>query len=554
VDPWRERRLQTTDATVIFGSQRSAAATLTAVLGALAFLVLIAAAANVSGVLLARVAGAERASAIHMSLGAVRGVVIRRQLLEGAMVGAVAGMLATALYVWARIQLAEIALLPTLALRLNLPLTPRLIALAMLAGMVSGVVLAIGPAVWAARFDVIQALRDSDARSGTGARLTAMRRVLVSAQVCITLVLIVGATLLLRSLDALSTADLGFPRDRLVALDFDVEPQMTMAGGLAALADEALTRVDRMPQVQAAAMSNRAPVDQSTPIIEVQVPGNDASRTGDVTQYLATQRYFDAVGIRLIAGRTFTAAEVAAAADVVIVNESLAARLWPHSTAVDCALYLPSEARTLRVVGVARDSKYRALTESSRPHVYRPTPPALGLTLLARTRGEPRETLRAIQRELDGVGPGLIGFFPRTLDDHLAVQLLPTRAAARAATVLGVLAWLLSALALYALVAWFVVLHRREIGVRMALGASARDVRTLVVRQAFGAAAPGLVIGAVLAIGLGTAARSAFYGVSPADPVALGVGIVALIVVVLFAGYIPSRVATAIDPASSLRH
>ena len=552
-DPWRERRLQTADATVLVGSQRSSALMLAAVIGGLAALILIAAASNVSGVLLARAASTQRAAAIHMSLGAGRSVVVRRQLLEGAMMGAVAGAFAIALYVWARVQLAEIAVLPTLALRLALPLTAQQIILAVIAGTVCGLLLALGPAMWATRLDLIQGLRDSDGRSGDSARVTTMRRVLVSSQVCISLVLIVAATLFLRSLDALLTTNLGFSRDRLVAMDFDVEPQGQMPGDLTALARHALTRVENMPGVSSAAMSNRAPIDQSTPIIEVQLPGRDASSISDVTMYLATERYFDTVGVGMAAGRAFTTAEVSTAADVAIVNESLAARLWPGAAAVDRALYLPGEGKTLRIIGVARDSKYRTLTESARPHVYRPAAPTLGLTLLARTRGDPRETLRAIQGELDRVGPGVVGFFPRTLDDHLAVQLLPTRAAARAATLLGAIALLLSALALYALVAWFVVLRRREIGVRMALGASTRDVRRLVVRQAFAAAAPGVVAGTALAIGLGVVAQSALYGVSAVDPTALVVGVGALALVVLIAGYVPSRAATRVDPVQALR-
>jgi ABC-type antimicrobial peptide transport system permease subunit len=161
--------------------------------------------------------------------------------------------------------------------------------------------------------------------------------------------------------------------------------------------------------------------------------------------------------------------------------------------------------------------------------------------------------LRLIQRELDAVGPGVVGFFPRTFDDHVAVQLLPTRVAAYAAAVLGVFALVLSAAALYALVCWFVVLRRREMGVRMALGASPGEVRRLVVGQALSAALPGVIAGVLLTIALAFFARSALFGVGPADPVALGTGIVMLLLVVLVAGYIPSRAATALDPVQALR-
>lgn len=320
-----------------------------------------------------------------------------------------------------------------------------------------------------------------------------------------------------------------------------------------ALARDALARAATAPGVVSVAMSNRAPIDSSTPSIDVRSSDTGGTSIGDVTLYLATAGYFDTVGIPMIAGRAFTASEAETSADVVIVNETLATRLWPSVDAVERALYLVAEAKTVRVVGVARNSKYRSISERARPHLYRPTPARLGLTLLARTSSDPREALRNLQQALDRVGPGIVGFFPRTLDDHLAIELLPTRAAATAATVLGVLALVLSGVGLYGLVSWFVELRRREIGVRMALGASGRDVRGLVVRQAVSAALPGIVFGVLLSAGLGLLARSALFGVGPLDLFAMAAGIGAIAVVVIVAAYVPGRRATRVDPAVALR-
>ena len=553
-DPWRERTLRTTDATAIVGSQRTAAATLAAVLFGLSVLILLASGSNLGGVLLARAVVSARSAAIHRSMGAGRVTVARRQLLEAALIGAVAGAVALGLYVWARVALAEIALLPTVAFRLRLPLDARVIAFAVGGGVAAGVLLALGPALWTMRLDVTDALRDSGERHGGSPRVSRVRRVLVSAQVGLSLVLIVGATLFSRSLDELMSADIGFARERLVVMDFDVEPEGLAPGSTAGLGREILTRVGSLPGIEAVAMSNRAPIDQSTPTLNVGLPGTNATTVADVTIYLATDRYFETVGVPLVAGRSFTATETSTRANVVIVNQTLATRLWPDASALDQALYLPGEQKTARVVGVARDSKYRTLTEAARPHIYRPTPAGLGLSLLARTEGDPREALQLIQRELDDIGPGLVGFFPRTLEDHVAVQLLPTRAAAGAATALGALALVLCAAALYALVSWFVLLRAREISVRMALGASPHQVRRLIVGQALGAALPGLVAGTVLAIAMGIAARSALFNVSPYDPVALGGGIAVLLCVVSIAGYLPSVRATNSHPGASLRH
>ncbi len=552
-EAWRDQRLQSSEGTVLRGTQREGVATLVIVLGALAALILFAAASNVGSVLLARAAAQRHAAAIHLSMGSGRAAIARRQLIEGLMLGGSAGLFALALYMLARIELEEIAVLPTLALRLELPLDFWTIAATIGGSMLAGASLAIGPALWASRFDVSSALRDATARAGTGRRLTLIRQLLVSTQVALSIVLVFGAALSIRSLDALAGADLGFDRSGVVAVDFDLEPAQASIGELPGLAQQALSSVSRLPGIVAAAMSNRAPVDQSTPTSEVEATGSAANTASNVTVYLATSDYFNVVSVPIVSGRAFTPSEAATSADVVIVNEALARSLWSSGDAIGRGLTVKPEGKVLRVVGVARNSKYRELTETNRPHIYRPAPPALGRTLLARTDADPREALRAIQRALDDVGPGLIGFFPRTLDDHLVVQLLPTRVAAGVATGLGAVALSLSGMALYALISWFVALRRQEVGVRMALGASAAQVQRLVMRQALAAAAPGIAVGVALAVGAGLAARSALFGVGPSDPIALGVGLGALLLVVLAASYSPSRRASRVDPASVLR-
>ena len=552
-DLWRDRRLQTAPATVLTGSQRAGATTVVGVLAGLSALILVAAASNIGGVLLARAAASRRQVAIHFSLGSGRVAVVRRYLLEGAAIGLAAGCLAVCLYIWARQQLADITLLPTLALRLELPFEASLVAAVLGIAVASGMAIAAGPAIWATRFNLAAGLGEDGAGSTGGRSVTRTRRLLVSTQICVSIALVVGAALFTRSLDAMLRADVGFTRERLVAMDFDLEPSSVPAMELPALAREALTRAESTPGVVAAAMSSRAPIDQSTPVIEVRA-APDAVPVGDVTSYLVTSRYFETLGMPLVAGRSFSPGEADKQADVVIVNETLAARLWPGGSAIDRPLYLTKDREMVRVVGVARDSKYRSISEPRTAHVYRPTPPTLGLTLLARSTTDPRETLRLLQRMLDGVGPGLVGFFPRTLDDHIAIDLLPTRAAAAASSWLGALALLLSAVGLYGLVSWLVELRRREIGIRMALGADARGIRKLVVHQTLSTAWPGAAAGIVVAACLGFAARALLFGVGAFDPGAFLIGIASFGVVAAAAAYFPSRRATRVDPVVALRN
>jgi predicted permease len=549
-DPWRERRALVLPGTALLGSQRRAAEILSRILAAFAALILAVAAINVGGVLLARAEVERRSAAIHIAIGAGVGSPVRRRLVEGVMTGLLGSGLAVVLYGWARTRIAEVALLPTLTLRLDLPLDAGVVLAAVSAGAAAGLLLAIGPAIWTARIDLVANLRN-DGRATGDRRVARVRRGLVAAQVALSLVLLVGAALFGRSLRALAVADIGLPRDRVVAMDFDIEPSMVTAGGAGALAREALQRAAALPGVQAAAMSNRAPIDSSTPAQEVRAVGGDAGRL-TATFNLATAEYFDVTGVPILSGRAFADHEDSRS-DITIVNESLARRLWGAADPLGRGLVLADQNRTVRVVGVARDSRYRSIAESNQPHFYLPTEPRFGLAMLLRTGGDARQTLRMAQDAFDAMGPGVVGFFPRTMTDHLAIDLLPTRVAAAAAAWLGGFALLLSAVGLYGLVSWFVELRRREIGVRMALGADRRDIRRLVLGQALRTAAPGLVIGAALALAGAGAARTALFGVGAFDPASLAAGTAVLLAIVVTAGWAPARRAARTDPAITLR-
>jgi predicted permease len=550
-DHWRLRKLQTSPASVVTGTQRDTATVLIGVLASLSALILFTAVANVAGVLLARAAVRRRQIAIHLSIGAGRAAVVRRQLIEGALLGIISGFITVGLYTWARHSLAELTLLPTLALRLDLPFDSRLLLAVILVGAIVGIGLALGPSAWTTRIAVMDSLNDG-IRSNADRRAGQLRRLLVAAQVCLSLVLIVGATWFVRSLSMLNELDLGFPRERLVAMDFDLEPSVSSTDQLPPLARQALVQTRATPGVAFAAMSNRAPVDQSTPSATVRGSWTNAV-IPDVTFYLATDGYFETVGVPLVVGRPFTSDEVESHAPIAVVNETLAQQLLTGGDVLDRSIYIGDESIPTRIVGVARDSKYRSLSEPSRPHLYRPTTPGLGLTLLVRANGEPRATLKAVQQTLNRVGPGLVGFFPRTLDDHLAIDLLPTRAAAAAATAVGALALVLSAAGLYGIVSWFVVVRRREIGIRMALGANARDVLRLVGREAVATVLPGLVLGLLVCAALATLVQGILFGVGPLDRLALLAGAVAIALVVSIASYVPARQAMRVDPTIILR-
>ncbi len=247
----------------------------------MAALILAAGAANVGGVLIARASASARQTAIHLALGCGRIAIARRLVIEGTLLGCAGGGLALLAYVWARRQVAEVALLPTLSLRLDLPLDAWFALAVLLAAAATGVALALGPACWAMRVDAAAVVGAGEQRAVGGAAVSRTRRLLVSAQAGVSLTLVVGAVLFSRSLVSLATADLGFPQRGLVALDFDLAPAVADEVA-AALARDALDRVATLPGVAAAAMSNRAPVDRSLPSVDVR-PDPSGTVVGETT-------------------------------------------------------------------------------------------------------------------------------------------------------------------------------------------------------------------------------------------------------------------------------
>jgi hypothetical protein len=285
-------------------------------------------------------------------------------------------------------------------------------------------------------------------------------------------------------------------------------------------------------------------------VLNVALPEARGAAAVEVTFNTVTTGYFETVGTPVLHGRSFFEGE---RDGVVIVNEALAARLWPGGDALGRTLRLVADDRMVQVVGIARNARYRAIDESGLPHLYLPTQPDFGNALLVKTVSEPQRMMREVLDLLDGVGPGVAGFFPRTHDDHLAIQLLPARATAAAAAWFGGFALLLCAMGLYGLVTWFVTLRHTEMAVRLALGATRGDVERLVLRQAFATAIPGLISGLLLSAGGAILARGLLYGIGALDAVAVLGGLVTLILVVAGASWWPAHRAGRTDPASALR-
>ncbi len=353
-EAWRQRTLALTPGTALLGTQRDNARLLSQALAGLSLLILVVASANLGAMMLAGAAAGRRALAIHAAIGAGPGAAPRRLLIEGALVGAAGAAVAAGLYAMARVRIAEVALLPTLSLRIDLPSAPAMLSVLAPAGIAAGVLMAAGPAAWIARQALGAHALGNGVRSASDRGIARTRRVLVTAQIALAVVLLSGAMLFARSLDRLTHADLGIARDRLIAFDFDIEPAETGGQPFATVAAEALRRVRAMPGVAAAAMASRAPVDTSTPATSVSTTRNGGAIAVEATFNTVSAGYFETVGVPLVLGRAFRDDETSG---VAIVNETLARRLWGDGGALDRAITIetPGEIRPRRRRGPGRE-------------------------------------------------------------------------------------------------------------------------------------------------------------------------------------------------------
>jgi predicted permease len=563
--------LETGPGTLLHGGRRSMAVWFLGIVMGLVGLVLLVAAANVANLLLARTLERRRDAAVRMALGAGRGRLVRQAIAEVFALAACGGAAGLLLTEWITTAFGSVALLPGFELRLDLAPDVRVFAFTAVITLLTGFVAAVAPALSAGRGDVLPALKSA---SGTAAGREAgrLRSALVVAQVAVSVVLLVAAGLLVRSARAAAAIDLGFDRRGIVATDIDLEPHGYTEATGREFYRELVARAAAVPGVEAATLANRAPLDSSTPTLRISggvgLQTGPSTATGlDVTYHVIGPGYFETVGIPIAAGRGFAAHDRETSPLVVIVNQTLAGLLArEHGVAgnllgrrFELVAGTATERRrdiagTAEIVGVASDAKYRTIGEAPQPHIYLPLEQHYGpgLTLLVRSRVEPAPT-SAIHRAIGALDPDVQGFFTRTLDEHTRVALLPARLAANVSAMVGAIALALGAVGLYGVIACLVTERTRELGIRMALGASRRMISRQVLARAGVLASAGAAIGLVLAALAGRAVAGLLYGVSPVDPATFAGVTLVLGVVTIVAAWIPARRAARIDPIVALR-
>jgi predicted permease len=526
-------------------------------------LVLLIACANVANLLLARAAGRRREIAVRLAVGAGRFRIVRQLLTESVLLAGLGGALGLLVAVWLANWLTSFSPPGTnfAADALTPQLDWRALGFAATVSMLTGALFGVVPALAASKPDLIPALKDEIVGAGAGRRLT-LKSFLVIAQVALSLLVLAGAGLCVRSLWNLMAIDAGFEPSQVVVMSFDLGHNRYSAARGKQFQDELLARTKALPGVEAASFARKVPLGDDGMRRPFDVEGY-TPRPGESAVFdfnIVGPDYFRTMKAPIVRGREFTTEDAPGAKEVVVINEAAARAYWPGQDPIGKRLIIPpmgrTPARPLEIVGVATDSKYRRLTEDTQPCLFLPLLQhgRPDLTLHVRAAGDAGANIAAVRKVVYSLDPYLPIFDAKTMEEQKRRSLSAPRLAALLLGGFGALALGLAALGLYGVMSYTVAQRAREIGVRMALGARPLDALTLVMKQGMMLTLAGVAIGLGASFALTRLMKTLLFGVSATDPLTFALIATLLAVVALLACYIPARRATKVDPLVALRH
>jgi predicted permease len=512
-------------------------------------LVLLICCVNVANLLLARGAARLKDLAIRISLGASRARLVRQLMIESAVLAAL-GCAGGVLVTYAATRLLAQWRLPG-DFAVNAEVDWRVVVFAVTAALVTAVIFGLAPALNVTRLGASAALKDG---ALAGKRRVGLRDALIVAQVSISLVLLVGAGLFLRSLQQAATVDPGFDASNVAVASFDLRTQGYGETSARAFYAELVERVAALPGVSAATLAQKIPLSGDSGRRRAGVEGYEPQPGEDMEFHnnVVGPDYFEVM--RLVSGRPFTADDRDGAPQVAVVNETFAARYWPDENPIGRRLTFFGQAADIEIVGVAGDGKYEGLTEASRPYIYRPFLQQYeDMVLHVRLARDADAFLPVLRGEIRALDSQLPILRLATMRAETAFATFPQRVAATLLGACAVLALLLAAVGLYGVVAYAVSQRTREIGIRIALGAQRHAVVRMALEGSLKLVAVGLAIGLMLSLVAGRAVEAFIGDVSAADPVVLVAGPLVMLACAAAASWLPARRAANVDPLKALR-
>jgi predicted permease len=538
-------------------------------------MVLLIASANVANLLLVRATGRKREIAIRVAMGASRARIVRQLLTESLLLSITGGALGLALGM-AGIRVL-LAMNPGNIPRIGphgalVTMDGRVLAFTILIALATGLLFGVFPALEASRTDLNTSLKESSGRSGTGAHSNTTRSLLVTAEIALALILLIGSALLIRTFVALRSVDPGLNPHQVLTLRMSLSgPRFEGSAQVSDLVSDGVQRVEALPGVTRAGATYVVPLEGM-----FGVPFNIVGRTPTHGRYdgrgwiPASPGYFDVLRIPVLRGRAFNDRDNRAGARVAIITQALARKFWPGAEPLGERLILGQgygpefEEPPRQIVGVVGDVRTGGLNVEPPPIVYVPLAQvtdglialisrASRLAWIVRTQGSPNQFSSAIQNQLQQASGGLPLASIRSIDEVLSQSTASQDFNALLMSIFGCTALLLAAIGVYGLMAYSVAQRTREIGIRLALGAESSNVRNMVIAQGMRLAGIGIAIGIASALGLTRFLAGFLFGVKPWDPLAFTLVPALLGAVALFAVWLPARRATRIDPITALR-
>jgi putative ABC transport system permease protein len=532
---------------------------LIALLVAVTFVLLIAA-VNVANLTLVRSASRAKEISIRSALGASRTRLVQRLLTESLLLAIAGGVVGAVCAVWGVSLLVKFA--PGTLPRIDQIRVDGFVLLwTAIVSILTGVVFGLVPAWQNSRSNLNDVLRDGGRGSTESAARRRGRGVLVVTELALAVMLVTGAGLLIKSLWRLQHVDPGIKPERVLTMQYSLRGQRYRElTSVREFGDRLVTQVQSLPGVQAAAITNSLPPDEidfsSGFILEGQP--DSASSTQIAYFTMVSPDYFRALGIPLKSGRVFTAADSADAPRVVLINETLQRGYFPGQDPIGKRLNTGSEREPVwnTIVGVAGDVKYNGLADAVQPAIYYTTAqnPTWGSLVIKTDLADPLSLTAAVRNEVRKIDPDLPLTNVATMEDRLSDAVAQPRFRTTLIALFAVVALILACVGIYGVISYSVTLRTHEIGIRMALGAQAGDVLTMVIRQAIVLAIIGVALGLTASYALTSLMSKLLFGVQPTDPATFVLTAAILSITALLASYLPARRATKIDPLEALRY
>ena len=534
---------------------------LLAVLSVLVALVLVIACANVANLLLSKAVSRRREVAVRLSLGASRARLIRQLLTESLLLAALAGATGVVIAYWSMDVIMAFVPPIDMPFDLGLRMDAATLVFAMIVSLITGVVFGLAPALQASSSQTINALKE-EGRSGSGGRSTGrLRNALVVAQVAVCMVLLVGATLFLRSFVAAQSLSPGFDQDGLVTASMDMFQSGYTGDRLRDFRRRATESLRAIPGVTSVAFGSRLPLGiGGVNSMGLGIDGYAPRENEEVVITYTTvgPGYFSTMAVPMRQGREYTDQDTADAPNVLVINETMARRYWPEGNAIGGRVRMGAQ-DVAEVIGIVADTKYSSLNERPLPQMFLNMNRFQGSTLrvFVRGSGNAAALVGDVRNAIRAIDPALPLYDARTMTEHLQVAVFAQRMAANLLGAMGALALLLASIGLYGVMSYAVSQRTQEMGIRLALGASPGSLLNMVVGQGMKLTMIGLAIGLTLslaAFGSIGAVRSLLPGISPLDPITFVAVPIVLGLIALLASWIPGRRAGKVDPLVALRY